>query len=521
MSLSNCNSYELFNLYSRFVLLLSVVCKMINKFQLLSTFMPVLLVSLISAQKEERKSLLCPKQAAGPNEDFEPIIVYYKVKSDQDIRIDWIVGLNRWHEEEIESFLENGFDLKLPTLIYSHGYTESQQIKWLKQIRHRYAELSARGPVGFNLLLFDWSTVSSRSYPDAASFVPNLGKSLAQFMLQMYETYHYGPDKFHALTFSLSNHIFGMAGRILKKQYGLELGQITALDPTGVCFHDNTEFGEAYKLRPSDAKFVVARHYDKFAFGAHQNIGLVDILVNGGEHQTIMHNSIRQHHEHVEIPENDKSLIGNAVDKFFSHFKTLEHECNPKPDDCFEVAYQCRDYESFLKGACGSCGSDGSKCYYLNNMDEAQRLHLGSPLRKDSHVYKPNTLMFIKTSINMTCLQHYQVIANFKEEVDELISNREIVFMLNSSEYFEPKFKISTGKYTELITISYRLILPEQLRLRVESKRKFDLVANRVKSIKIRFLSHPNIKIRQQLSSNYCPTNTTGLDGFMVKCSST
>jgi hypothetical protein len=59
------------------------------------------------------------------------------------------------------------------------------------------------------------------------------------------------------------------------------------IDPTGVCLHTNDHglFDAQFSLRPTDAKLVVALHYNVNQLGAGRLIGGVDIKLNGGKHQ--------------------------------------------------------------------------------------------------------------------------------------------------------------------------------------------------------------------------------------------
>lgn len=66
---------------------------------------------------------------------------------------------------------------------------------------------------------------------------------------------------------------------------------------------------------------------------------------------------------------------------------------------CQLVAYQCKDYESFTRGECGDCGSDGSKCRFVglsSHYDSSK-----TPVPKDKEMK-----FFLKTTDSKPFCQH-------------------------------------------------------------------------------------------------------------------
>lgn len=458
---------------------------------------------------------LCPRKAASATADIKPKLIFYDPKTYHDLKI---IPANRrqytWNDKDVKSFVKSRFNLTQSTLIYTHGFTQSTSYPWLKAMRNRYKQLENPG---FNLLFFDWSHESCRSYSTAASLVPNLGKALAQFLIQMNTIYQYNISNVHIISYSLSTHIAGQAGKELKSRAGLTLGQITAIDPTGVCFHKGTSFAQTNMLKPTDASLVVARHYDMFNFGSRQAIGGVDIFVNGGKHQSMASKLLRRTRG-ISYQDDDslEHLVGSAL----SHMKATHHEIVEKSNDCFEVAYQCSSYDAFLAGACGSCGQDGSKCYYVSNLDTAREQSMGINLR--SNDYKTNTNMYLKTSKGDSCLQHYQIFLSFEKQPSTALAKQmasgKVQFLLNSGQTAEPNYKVDGGLgYTQLITRKFKLSQPEKVKIQARSSIRKEL-SSTLNSLQVNFMSHPLESERKKESATFCLTTETSQDSYLVKC---
>lgn len=457
-------------------------------------------------ERHKRQSMLsCPSRPASGRETGLTYALLYSPNTRQDVKIAYGGPNGGWRSGEMQKLANNGFNASQPSLIYVHAYTQSARSGWLRSMRQLYDQEFPKQdvdkPTTFNLLFFDWSSYSRQAYATSVSWVPHLGKVLGDFLNQLAERFSYNLSEVHLISYSLSTHIAGNAGRRVRK-----LGQITALDPTGVCLHHDNGFARKYALKPSDAKLVVARHYDMQGLGAKRAIGGVDIYVNGGRNQPGAGYGRwrRAADEPASMQVSQSSSMG-------SHARAAEHESQAEDGRCYEVAYACRSYAAFLAGECGSCGSRGNKCYYLNNFKTLQFEQKGVQVRAENG-YKTRTRMYLRTSGSSNfCLHHYQLLVKLKANTpsgvrDSLKSGQVALQLEGDDSEVLLKHRASHNKYTALVLRNKRLSKADRIRVRLGSSSKIDLkeLGSAVKRIELNYMSHAVSSERQRLSASYC-----------------
>lgn len=410
---------------------------------------------------------------------------------DEELKIEEFPGANEWDRSSIDTMVREGnFKLNRPTLLYTGGFLQDSKERWLRSIRRNFDSLYRGNASGaYNLLFFDWSDYSMGDYGRAVSYVPHIAQKLANFFEHLRANYNYNLDGLHLISFSLSTHIAGLAGRQLAKRQ--PVGQITYIDPTGVCFHDGREFGQKYAARPDDAAFTVAKHYNMFGLGAYQFIGGLDIIVNGGRSQPPMGNSLSMGSMF--------NLIGGSI--LTSHLRASIHETEPFrfKTDCHELAYECTSYDSFLAGECGSCGKNNESCYLIDTVASYQ---MGHDPRKVP--YRPGTKMFLSTGKSQFCVYQYQVVIELKQRPtnDIMRSFSSGDFVIDPSEGVKVAPSHLKGRRLyQLLTLNNRI---GAFRSTIGMGKHGKLLAY-IDSVKIRYLSHLSPVLRSRYSIKYCP----------------
>lgn len=480
---------------------------------------------VLSRQKRQLNSL-CPARPASSSGRGNPRIMFYSPSERKDIKYRY--GGKDWSGKQIKSLMDHGFNISQPTLIYLHAYTQSATSFWLSDMRKMYDKMFPANDVEkatrFNLLFFDWSDFSRLPYTVAASWVPHLGKVLSQFLKKLVQRDSYDMNQVHLVSYSLSTHIAGNAGRQMPFQN--RIGKITALDPTGVCFHEDVPYAKEYALRPTDANFVVARHYDVGGLGSRRLIGGLDVFVNGGNNQP---NRFKREIEmEDEIDGDDDGVLvrgregGGGGNFFGSHTRAAFHEAQLRNEDCQEVAYSCRSYSGFLKGECGSCGKDGSKCYFINTFEETRMKEEDGVQVQSGSNYKPRTKMYIKTGGKTYCLHHYQLLVRMKPSVSssnkKLLKSGFVTFDFGYDVKVTPRHQLKRNreKFTTLLTQNKRIEPPDQITVKTESQSDLQDFINGVESVELNYMSRALEAEREQGSAKYCPSGTDL--NKLVKC---
>lgn len=242
-----------------------------------------------------------------------------------------------------------------------------------------------------NVFIVDWSGGAKPQLPiDYSAAVTNVN-SVAQLLgtftnILLKISNQNDARKFQFVGHSLGAHISGFVGYLLKGK----VGRITAFDPAGPCFtskiigqnsgkisEEESRFtgileGDRHRLSRSSAQLVVALHTDTPLFGLNENSGHVDVYVNGGQDQP-------------GCPSNTLfGRLGKLIQFKFSEGLSLELTCSHsyshnlsdtwaanleerklRDDTCYPIAYQCRSWNAFKAGECGTCTNEDSKCVYV------------------------------------------------------------------------------------------------------------------------------------------------------------
>lgn len=187
----------------------------------------------------------------------------------------------------------------------------------------------------------------------------------------------------HLIGHSLGAQICGYAGERLDK-----VGRITGLDPAGPYFEWLPSW---VRLDKTDAEFVDVIHTNALTLipylglGVEQPAGHIDFYPNGGKKQP---KCDQQKYTSIIIdgfPEGLRRFVEcdhqRAADFFtasINHYKNIP------------VGYKCPDFESFSKGLCSECGSNGNECAIMG--------YRADEWRKFINTQKEDIKFYLKTT---------------------------------------------------------------------------------------------------------------------------
>lgn len=439
---------------------------------------------------------LCPARAEAANDSESVLLHLYGPNHQKPLTIKEQSGKKEtWRKSDLERLARSAdFNVSRPTLIYLGGWHQQIGRNWLLAARETRAKLAAAkgAVVQFNMLLFDWLDYSYLYYFATVSRVAHLGRALGQLLQHLVGQLKHRASQIHLLAYSMSTHIAGLAGRQLQAAGLGQVAQITAIDPTGVCFHvplTREKFGEKYALRPSDAKLVLARHYDMDFYGSRRPIGGLDVWVNDGRTQPKMG---RMQTDHRLAAEHEASMTRNWDNQ-----------------RCYEVAYECDSYEKFRRGQCADCGAGNKSCLVLGTVFNTVRGHKVADVG-----YRRGTRMYLTTGPNRFCVHHYQIVAKLKanssSEVTEMFRRGQVEFKLASKVAIRPRYEaagaIGGASFTSLLRIDRDGV---QFSEHVEVK-SLELLQS-LESISANYMSGPSAEIRNERSVRFCPHKSSAL----------
>ncbi|KAL5280345.1 hypothetical protein ACFFRR_004370 [Megaselia abdita] len=181
--------------------------------------------------------------------------------------------------DDYDYILKNpNFNQTKPTVLYIHGFTETQSSNSVKTIVAAYEKRNRE-----NLLSLGWSHYSGGSYIEAARNVDIVGSSVTN---KLYEMFGKGLDisKLHIVGHSLGAQLAGSIGRKLQiiSSSSMILPRITGLDPANPLFTSVQTWFTDQSLHSSNAQFVDIIHTDYGLYGTGHSMGHANFFPNGG-----------------------------------------------------------------------------------------------------------------------------------------------------------------------------------------------------------------------------------------------
>lgn len=127
----------------------------------------------------------------------------------------------------------------------------------------------------FNVIVTDWSSVSSPYYQYARYRVGTTGIAVSRFIEWMGLNY----ETLHLVGYDLGAHVAGIAG---KNSMRGRVQRIIGLDPSRQLFNENMS---GNRLSAGDARLVEIFHSNGGQLGVFQSYGDIDYYINNGRTQ--------------------------------------------------------------------------------------------------------------------------------------------------------------------------------------------------------------------------------------------
>lgn len=151
-----------------------------------------------------------------------------------------------------------------------HGFGQNGRSNISRDLKNSYL---ARG--NFNVIVTDWSQVSSVYYEYARYRVDTTGIAVSRFIEWMNLNYNI----LHVVGFGLGAHVAGIAGKNSVKG---RIRRIIGLDPAQPLFN---EYTTANRLNSGDAQLVEVFHSNGGVLGIFNPIGDINFYINNGKTQ--------------------------------------------------------------------------------------------------------------------------------------------------------------------------------------------------------------------------------------------
>jgi len=301
----------------------------------------------------------------------------------------------RLNLEDSQMVQEAGFKGDRPTKIIVHGFLDTGQEVWVKDMTN--ALLNAED---CNVIAIDWGGGSLPLYSQAAANTRLVGLEVANLIVVLVEEHQAEAGDFHIIGHSLGAHIAGYAGERIPG-----LGRISGLDPAELLFQGMPGF---VRLDPTDADFVDVIHTDAESilmggYGMEQPVGHVDFYPNGGEVQPGCSLLDLPDISSITVEELGASLP--SADTVGRHLVACAHnravalyiDSIRSGTTCPMVGHRCTSYADFQAGACFYCGLNGEACASMGYLAKPHPAWSTAPVR-----------MYLETgAVAPYCKHHY------------------------------------------------------------------------------------------------------------------
>ncbi|KAF7267019.1 hypothetical protein GWI33_019725 [Rhynchophorus ferrugineus] len=264
------------------------------------------------------KQLLASKDRFTRTQDvmkFDPNAISFYVYTNQDSAASQI-----YFNETAELTAITSFNVDFPSVYIIQGW---------KTHSDAYIDLELTKGIlkkgQYNVFCVDWDQYAYQLYLESVLSVPNVGKTVGQFIKNISLLYNYSNDNVIVMGHSLGAHIAGFAG----KENNGSLKAIVGMDPAGpLFFKDKPED----RLNKDDAQYVEVIHTNAIFLGIDYSAGDVDFWPNGGYGQP-----------------------GCNVDVFGAccHKRSYYYQIESLYDNQF-YARKCDSLENYIAGKCAN-----------------------------------------------------------------------------------------------------------------------------------------------------------------------
>lgn len=206
-----------------------------------------------------------------------------------DIPIKYFIRFNHSDDDKFErvfandtaDVLHNLIDFKLPVHFIIHGYFDGFNGGFLKTGNIGWQDSMARAMskvMQSNVCAVDWSRLATYPYGITAFSHTHRVSDHVHDFIKVLEVNGADVGKMVIVGHSLGAQIAGFVGGKLDGK----LLAIYGLDPAGPGFSFPFNDSPAYRLDPTDAKYVQCIHTSRLTLGVNYNCGHADFFPNGG-----------------------------------------------------------------------------------------------------------------------------------------------------------------------------------------------------------------------------------------------
>lgn len=214
---------------------------------------------------------------------------------------------------------------------------------------------SSNQKVNHNLFIINWfHGARGLVYPRAVANTRIVASYATRFINdKLLGEAQVNPRRIQLIGHSLGAHLAGFIGKNTRSK----LGKILGMDPAGPCY--GTLVGSLYpssnRLAPSDAEEVTTIHTNSVLLGIDKPLGKHSVFVEGGQVQPgCKGGGVLKSLSTLTWDGGDLDSIACSHSRA-PNLITYRHDQSDNQDDCQLVAYECKDWESFVAGHCGVC----------------------------------------------------------------------------------------------------------------------------------------------------------------------
>ncbi|KYN36866.1 Pancreatic lipase-related protein 2 [Trachymyrmex septentrionalis] len=198
--------------------------------------------------------------------DLSESVLFYLYKRDNPIESEQL------YVDDEDTLKNSSFDFTKPTRIITHGWKSSGTSESCILIRDAYLRIS-----DYNVIIIDWSAISSMSYILASRRVTVVGQYVAT-MIDFLVKYGMNSWETKVIGHSLGAHVVGIAAYNASS----DIGYVVGLDPALPGFRSS---GSGSRISKDDASYVEIIHTNGGRLGYFAAIGDIDFYPNGGQRQ--------------------------------------------------------------------------------------------------------------------------------------------------------------------------------------------------------------------------------------------
>ncbi|RWS00611.1 pancreatic triacylglycerol lipase-like protein [Dinothrombium tinctorium] len=361
---------------------------------------------------------------------------------------------------DLENIKNAPIDSNAKTILITHGYRGSLPHPRNKGYENTKNLFLQKLNATVQIILVDYGNGSKGTYQQAIANSKVVAKQIALFVITLKTEFSISLLETTFIGLSLGARLLVLAAKNIFDVTGEKVGHIIGLDPAGPCFKQDGDYF---------TKFDVAHL--------------------------------------IEVIHTDQAFFAMRMRLLCNHYASLSFTIVDYENftDCQPVAYQCTNYDDFIKGRCASC--EDNKCQLLGY--SIQIFHNFSKKNIPSHPFE-NRKLFLRTSPSPSfCSYHFQVVGSSKNQIPALCSGLEI--QIENEKNFQASvnsYKLAHDNMTGLLVIDAAEVNFQNpapfVVAKIRTKTRKFFCSNLFDTIQINYLSNLDESIREKFSSKLC-----------------